>query len=103
MNLSENYVYKLIDWYINLDDNSLNNLFNIYTNLINRPFINDRNLSYDNIEKLKKIIIIKIELILNETNNKKINELIKNKKYDIKTSLRKKQKIELILEMTKKR
>ena len=97
VNADINYINVLIDWYITLNNDALNDLYKIYKDLSTLSFCNERELSYQNKALLEELLKEKIEVKLRSLNVYAINDFIKKSKIDVKISLKKENKIELII------
>ena len=93
----ESIIINLIDWYKNINNNSLHELFKMLEELSKIHFFGNDKLSFENYTKIKSIVMNKFELEIKSISNKEINNFIKNNKLDIIVSKKKNEKIELIM------
>lgn len=96
-NCDKDNIDNLVEWYIHIKNNPLYELYKIFTNLSNKVIYNTDELSYENCETLKSLILDKFEIYLKSSKNKDINNFIEEAKIDIIKSKNKNDKINLII------
>lgn len=95
-------INNLVEWYIHIKNNPLYELYKIFTELSNKLFYNTDELSYENCETLKSLILDKFETYLKSSKNNDINNFIDEAKIDIIKSKNKNDKINLIIKKIKR-
>ena len=93
----ESIIINLIDWYKNINNNSLYELFKMLEELSKIHFFGNDKLSFENYTKIKSIVMDRFESKIKSISNKEINNFIENNKLDIIVSKKKNEKIELIM------